>query len=214
MPQKRLSEKLQGLLDTHQEKGIHLQEALSTLGREGFGIALILLSFPSALPVPAPGYSTPFGLLILCLVYQLFRDYERIELPKRFESLKIGPSVTRKGLGFAIAVLRKMEFFLSARLTFLFKKGGRHLLAAAVAIMASLMILPIPLTNTAPAMVIFLMGVSMMEDDGLAALIALALSALGIAIYTGLLYLIITQGPEAVQTLIEEIGAYVKSLFA
>ena len=32
-----------------------------------FGFLLVILSLPSALPVPAPGYSTPFGVLIFLL---------------------------------------------------------------------------------------------------------------------------------------------------
>ncbi len=48
-----------------------LGDIVSAVGDRGFGILFVLLSLPSALPVPAPGYSTPFGVVLFLLSLQL-----------------------------------------------------------------------------------------------------------------------------------------------
>jgi hypothetical protein len=58
--------------------------------------------------------------------------------------------------------------------------------------------LPIPLTNTLPAMVIFLIGVGLSEEDGLLAIGAFAVGCLAVVLYGYIIYLVLSQGPEAV----------------
>ncbi|MEM7792408.1 MAG: exopolysaccharide biosynthesis protein, partial [Verrucomicrobiota bacterium] len=57
--------------------------------------------------------------------------------------------------------------------------------------------LPIPLTNTFPAMVIFLIGIGLSEEDGLLAIAAFGVGLAAVALYAYIIYLLITQGPEA-----------------
>ena len=40
---------------------IRLVDLLELAGKRVFGFLFVILSLPSALPVPAPGYSIPFG---------------------------------------------------------------------------------------------------------------------------------------------------------
>jgi hypothetical protein len=63
------------------------------------------------------------------------------------------------------------------------------------------MILPIPFTNTLPAMVICLFGISICENDGLLTLISIALSLLSLAFYAFIIILIMTLGPDALTNL-------------
>jgi hypothetical protein len=72
-------------------------------------------------------------------------------------------------------------------------------MGALIIAMAALMVLPIPLTNTAPAMVVFLLGAALTEDDGLLAAAAFAAGCLAVLLYAGVIYLLLTQGPEAIE---------------
>ena len=78
-----------------------------------------------------------------------------------------------------------------------------------VVVMAILMTLPIPTTNTFPAAVIFLIGVGLSEEDGLFCMVATALGIAAIALYASVIYTLITQGMEGVEGLKE----WVKNLF-
>ncbi|MEO0888190.1 MAG: exopolysaccharide biosynthesis protein, partial [Cyanobacteria bacterium J06648_10] len=50
---------------------VTLNEILEIAGERTFGFLFVLLSLPSALPIPAPGYSTPFGIVMFLLAVQL-----------------------------------------------------------------------------------------------------------------------------------------------
>jgi hypothetical protein len=65
--------------------------------------------------------------------------------------------------------------------------------------MALLMILPIPLTNTFPAMVIFLIGVGLTEKDGLFGIIAYSIGICAVTLYVLIIYTLVTRGLPAVE---------------
>ena len=66
-------------------------------------------------------------------------------------------------------------------------RRGKFFAGILIIIMAALMIVPIPLTNTAPAMVIFVIGVAMVEDDGLGLLLSCVLALLAVLLYLAVL---------------------------
>jgi len=67
----KLSLELENLIKTADPDGIKFGELLDILSLRGFGFLLVLLSLPSALPIPAPGYSSPFAFLIILLALQI-----------------------------------------------------------------------------------------------------------------------------------------------
>jgi len=179
---------------------VKLADVLEIAGERSFGFLFVLLAFPSALPVPAPGYSIPFGILMLWLAVQLVVGRER---PYFFQSwldrdvpLKAVQGVLAKGLPWLqrIEVLSRPRFsYICTSLT------GRVVLGLAIALMSISMMVPIPGTNTLPAMGIFVVGFGLLEDDGLISLSGLVLCAMGGTLST----LILIFGYEAVKAGIE-----------
>jgi hypothetical protein len=78
---------------------------------------------------------------------------------------------------------------------------GRVLMGLLVMAMAVLMMIPIPMTNTFPAFVIFLIGIGLTEDDGLFAIGACLVGVLAVALYAALVWAMIVYGPEVVTTI-------------
>ncbi|MEM9227800.1 MAG: exopolysaccharide biosynthesis protein, partial [Verrucomicrobiota bacterium] len=68
-----------------------------------------------------------------------------------------------------------------------------------VIIMSLLMCIPIPGTNTFPAMVIFLIGVGLSEDDGLLAIAACLVGTVAVMIYAAMIYILVVYGWEGLQ---------------
>lgn len=184
------------------ERSIPLSELMDNLGSKGFGLLLVFLSLPSALPIPAPGYSSPFGIAIALISLQLLLGRTSLKLPKSLEKIEFKSGITQKILMSAIHFLDKIETFIKPRWPQMQNKTVEILIALTLILMATLMILPIPMTNTLPAMIIFLMAVSLSENDGLLTLLSLGLSSIVLAFYLCVLYLIIDRGPEALKTLI------------
>lgn len=204
-----LGETLRNLLRTGGETGLSLHEVTDAVGEKGFGLVLIVLSLPSALPVPAPGYSTPFGIAIGLVALQMLIGRDTLWLPERLGRTRIKPRIAEAMLGTASRFLGRIERFIHPRQQWIRDRFGQAALAIAVLFMAALMVLPIPLTNTAPAMVIFMIGVGLSEEDGLLAIGAFFVGCLAIVLYAAIIYLVFTQGVEA----IEPMKDWVKSLF-
>ena len=199
--EKSLKETLESILETTKSNSIQVSELFNNLGSKGFGIILVFLSLPSALPVPAPGYSTPFGIAIVLIAFQILIGKNSLKTPNSIKKITFSPNISQKILSFAISFLNKIEPFIKPRLLQFQSKQFRPFVAINLILLASLMILPIPFTNTLPAMVICLFGICICENDGLLTLISIALSLLSLAFYAFIIILIMTLGPDALTNL-------------
>lgn len=199
--EKSLKETLEHILEISKSESIQISELFSNLGSKGFGIILVFLSLPSALPVPAPGYSTPFGIAIVLIAFQILIGKSSLKTPNSIKKIEFSPNSTQKILGFAIQLLSKIEPFIKPRLSQFQGKQLRPLIAINLILLASLMIIPIPLTNTLPAMVICLFGISICESDGLLTLISIILSLFSLVFYVFIIIAIMTLGPDALSNL-------------
>jgi hypothetical protein len=198
LPHSSLAETLENALASEHENGPSIGEITDAVGEKGFGLLLLVLSLPSALPVPAPGYSTPFGIVIALIALQMLLGRQTVWLPERLQKIRIKPSLAKKMIGVACSFLRKIEHLIKPRQQWIRSRAGQSCLAIIIVIMACLMMLPIPLTNTFPAMVIFMIGVGLSEEDGLLAIAAFAIGCVAVLLYGYIIYLVATQGVEAV----------------
>ena len=201
-----LSTALAGLLAReHSAAGLTLGEVFQRIGDRGFGLLLIVLSLPSALPIPAAGYSTPFGIIIAVLALQMLAGRTSPWIPERAARTKLHGKFIDVMLGFFTKFFSKVEFLIRPRLTWVGSRPGRAFLGLLVLIMAGLMILPIPLTNTFPAFVIFLTGIGLTEEDGLFSIFAGVLGVLSTVLYGMVIYWFVRFGLEGIEMLKESI---------
>ena len=203
-----LSENLKRSLGDSSQSDISLKTILDNVDEQGFGLLLMTLSLPSALPIPAAGYSTPFGILFIVLGIQLLLGRHRPWLPQWALKRTMTRSFAEKTIGSAARWLAKIEPLVHPRLEWISSPFGSRFMSIVVIVMAALMTLPIPTTNTFPAGVIFLIGVGLSEKDGLFCLGACALGVAAIGLYAFVIYLLATQGMEGV----EQFKEWIKSL--
>jgi hypothetical protein len=186
----------------NQSDQVTLKEILGLAGERTFGFLFVLLALPSALPVPAPGYSIPFGIVMLLLALQLVAGRTRLWLPDSWKN-KAFPTQQVQGMVKAgIPWLRRLEAISRPRVTYVCTSlPGRTVIGVAIALMSISMMIPIPGTNTVPAMGIFVTGFGLLDDDGLISMGGLILCVLGGTISV----LILVFGTEAVKYAIEAI---------
>ncbi len=207
-----LSENLKSLVDPNNPQDLSLRRVLDAIEEKSFGLLLLILSLPSALPVPAPGYSTPFGIVLSILAIQMMKGHTKPVIPDKFKKISIGHKLAKRMIDAACKVLGLTERFIKPRFLWVGSRNGQRALGIVVLTMACLMILPIPYTNTFPAMVIFMLGVGLIEDDGLVCgagfIIGIFSILLYIGIIVGLIYLfnehgweILENGKEAIKAL-------------
>ncbi|MGD1875611.1 MAG: exopolysaccharide biosynthesis protein [Mastigocoleus sp.] len=175
----KLSKELhQFFFEGEQTSHVTLETILQIAGESIFGFLFVVLSLPSAIPVPAPGYSIPFGVLMLILAGQLIIGREKPWLPKKMANSPIKLEVVQGILKIGLPWLRRIEGITRPRLPFVCKTfPGRVIIGSAIALMSVFMMIPIPGTNTLPAIGIFVTGFGLVEDDG-----AISLGGLGICL--------------------------------
>ncbi|MGB0564433.1 MAG: exopolysaccharide biosynthesis protein [Spirulinaceae cyanobacterium] len=146
---------------------VSLRNILALAGERGFGFLFVILSLPSALPVPAPGYSIPFGILLFILAMQFIVGAQR-PLLGGLGDWSVKTELAQKFATGGIPWLKRLEQIAKPRWVFICKHlPGRALIGGAIALMSVSMMIPIPGTNTLPAMGIFLIGLGLFEDDGI-----------------------------------------------
>ena len=203
-----LGKTLKDLLGTENQRGLSIQEITTAVGEKGFGLLLVVLSLPSALPVPAPGYSTPFGIVIALVALQLSFSRRTLWLPRMLANIRIKPKLAHSMLSSASNFLLKIEYYIKPRQRWIRSRLGQLGLSIVIIIMAFLMMLPVPLTNTFPAIVIFIIGVGLAEEDGLLALGAFFIGCFALFLYAGIIYLVLTQGAVAIEPIRDLIKSF------
>ncbi len=202
-PPEKLSSRLKPLLtQIDQAEGCTFGHLITTAGAEGFGFLLGLLAIPGALP---PGYSSPFGVLIFIVGWQLLRGQKTPTLPRWAMRLKIKKGICSKALGGALSLLSYLEKWSTPRWPALHKKGGRIWAGGIILLMGFLITLPIPFTHTIPAGVVLSIGLALSLRDGLLFSLAAILGSMVAAVYSGLAYALIIYGPETIIAAVAEL---------
>lgn len=194
----RLSAELeQFFFDDAQSEKVTLADILNLSGERTFGFLLVLLSLPSALPIPAPGYSVPFGIVMWLLAVQLIVGRRRPWLPGGWQQKGFKVVEVQKLVKAGLPWLKRIEVLSRPRLTGICTSFlGRVILGVAIALMSMSMMIPIPGTNTLPAIGIFITGFGLLDDDGLISLAGLTVCVLAGSL-SGVILFVGVQGTSA-----------------
>ena len=141
---------------------------VATQGR-GFDLLLVLICLPFLTPIPMIGLSTPFGLVVFLIGARLALGRQPW-LPRRLLEQELPRGFITKLLSAATRVVRWLEVLLRPRLDFLHEQRVYRRVAGTLIMLSGLLLLlplPIPLTNSFPALTVVLLAAGAMERDGL-----------------------------------------------
>ena len=191
------------------DKKVTLAEIFNLTEERIFGFLLAILSLPSALPVPAPGYSIPFGIAMFFLAIQLIMGRDRPWLPEKMLKGSMKLETVQKFVNMGTPWIKRIENVTKPRISyFCTSLPGKVILGIAIALMSISMMIPIPGTNTLPAIGIFVIAFGLLEDDGLICIAGLFICSLGVALTSSILIF----GKVAVERFIDLIKDYVTNL--
>ncbi|MDY6785027.1 MAG: exopolysaccharide biosynthesis protein [Cyanobacteriota bacterium] len=196
-------------LEEDRSSDIKLGDILALAGERTFGFIFVIVALPSAVPLPAVGYSIPFGLVLFTLAIQLIIGRKQPWLPQRVVNHPIKRKMAQKFVKAALPGLGKLEALTQPRMTFVCTSiPGRIVLGCAIALMATFMMIPIPGTNTFPALAIFIMGFGLVEDDGAISLGGLFVGAFVTVVMVSVVLAAIWGG----SSLLDALKAWIKNL--
>lgn len=184
------------------EGDVTLRELLAKTDHKSFGFFFVLLGLPIALPATPPGLSTPFGFLLGALALQVVLGRDTPWLPPQLLDRKMKRG-SQKFIGWMTKVLRFFERLLRPRLSFLYHdKVFRYFLGPVALLSAVVLSFPFPLTNSLPALAIFLIGLGMLEEDGLAGLAGVVVAMAGLALGVALVFFLVRFGPQGYEMMV------------
>lgn len=182
---RKLSEEFALILREFEVETVTLREVISLLHGRGFVLLLLLLALPFSTPVPLPGLSTPFGLIIALIGARLAWG-EKPWLPARLLDTRLPPHVFAKVFEFTRKIILGFERLLRPRLLWVTGSPRREQLHALPIVLCALLLLlplPIPFSNTIPAWAIMFTAAGLLERDGLFILAGYLTTLLGVAFF-------------------------------
>jgi len=186
-----LSELLHDLIaEAPSGSGFTLNHLLFRSEGRGIYLFMIILCLPFLQPMPLFGLSTPLGLMIMILALRHAVGWPP-RLPRRLGDRPLPEHFKQRILGGSARGLKRLERWVKPRRDrWLASAPSRWVHCSLIAILAFLLALPLPpfilFSNVVPGLVLVLICISMMEEDG--ALIWLAyLGIVGNLIYFGAL---------------------------
>lgn len=171
---------LDGLLRDANAERVTLGWLLDGLGDRSFGLVMLLLALLGAMP----GASAIVAPLLVILAVQMMLGHAGPVFPRRIAERSVPTQALARVLGRAVPVLRAIEGFVHPRWPTPFGATKRGV-GLVVVVLGVLLLAPIPLSNVPPALAIALLAIAWLEEDGILLCIALAASALLLAIAAG-----------------------------
>ena len=168
-PRPKFSQELRKLAEQFADHPTRISEILTATQGRGFNLLLLLIGLPFLTPIPLPGFSTPFGLVVLVIGARQALGRQPW-LPEKALQRELPARFIARLLGAASRIVRWLEVLLRPRLTFLHEQWVYRRIAGTLIMLSGLLLLlplPIPLSNSFPALTVVLLAAGAMERDGL-----------------------------------------------
>jgi hypothetical protein len=168
---------------------ISVGDLLTALGDRAIGALMFFFAAPNILPVP-PGVSTLLGAPLLFLSAQLMLGM-RPWLPGVITRRSISRDDLATLVRRIVPWLAKAEKLLKPRALVLVRPPVEYLVGLVCLVLAAILMLPVPLGNTLPALAISLLALGVLERDGVWIAIGLLASVVAGVVVSGVVWAMI-----------------------
>ncbi|EGQ8174229.1 exopolysaccharide biosynthesis protein [Vibrio vulnificus] len=159
----RTSDVIVELINQAQSPGITLRNLTDRLGDRTFGMLLMLIALFNVLPL----VSIIGGILIATLGVQMILGRRKAWLPSVILDRELPNEKVQAILRTFEPKVRKLEQYIYPRIQYMEAPVVDQVNGCIILLLGLLISLPFPFTNIAPAFVVMIMGLGLMERDGL-----------------------------------------------
>lgn len=185
---------------------ITVGDILDALDARAFGLATLIFSLPSIVPMP-PGVPTVVGVALLIVSFQMVIGRHELWLPRFLTKRSFSRPALVSALEKLAPRLEAIEKIAKPRLEILTAKVGTVLIGLVVMFMAIVLILPLPPGgNFPPALACAVLGMGLAERDGVIVLIGLVASAVATVAVSLVTVLFIKSLPEFIDWVSKSLG--------
>lgn len=177
-----LSVTLRTALDPNHDGRVTVGEVADRVAERGFGLLLTLLALPTMIPILPPGASGVVGAMYALLGLQMLLGLPHPWLPQKVRRYSLSPRVVVGLQTHGVAFMERLERFSRPRWTFFEQQPALRFVALLIIAIGMVLFLPLPFMNTIPALGLMMIGIGLINRDGLFILLGSLLS-LGLLLF-------------------------------
>ncbi len=185
---RRTSVLLRDFLEAHTGPRISLGALVDALQDRGFGVLLFIFAFPNLIPLNIPFVSSVLGFPLVLLAAQLTYGRHKPWFPDWLTEQSFPREGFTKVALRALPYLERAERLLQPRLPAFVSWTAERFVGAFVLILAIVLTLPILFGNWLPACAISIIGLAIVEKDGLAVLVGVGVGIASLIVVWAVIY--------------------------
>jgi len=179
----RTSALLRDFAATVSRERVSVGEIVAALGDRGLGVLIAIFAIPNMLPSAVPLGNTVVGIFPLIFAVHLAFGFDRLMLPAFVANRSVSASTFKALVPRVAAVLSWFERLLKPRLPGVTGMSIERVVGVISIVLALITMIPIPFAHNVPALALVLIGLGLIERDGLAIVIGSAIGIIGTVIY-------------------------------
>jgi len=168
---------MQALLEEAPSGHVSLGWVIERLGARSFGLLMFLL----ALVALVPGLSGLIGVLLMIPAFQMIMARRAPVLPRFISRRQIPTARLARLILRVVPLLRRAERLFKPRWPTPFETT-RRVVGAVIMLLGVTLIEPVPFSHVIPSLVIMLVAIAYLEEDGVMLCVALAVALASLAI--------------------------------
>ncbi|MBS0279588.1 MAG: exopolysaccharide biosynthesis protein [Proteobacteria bacterium] len=182
-PPEKTSQLLRQFADQLGGERVSLEDVVASLGDRGLGVLMAIFAVPNIFPAPIPFGNVIFGIPVIILAVHLMLGWPRLVLPKSIARRSIGASVLKSITPRLAGMLARIEPLLKPRLPAVSTPAAERVIGLICVVLSILSALPIPFGHMVPALALMVIGLGLIEHDGVAILLGAALGIAGVLVF-------------------------------
>jgi hypothetical protein len=166
-------------------------DIVAVLRDRAFALLVVLLGLPNCLPMPPP-IPLICGLLLMLVAAQIAAGMSAPWLPRMLLGRSIARSDVERAVNRAVPLLRRLERWSRPRMSVFESALGMRGMGLILLTLAMALIVAAPVVGQIPlGLAVCLVGLGLVERDGVVVLVGLGIGALGVALNAGFVYAIV-----------------------
>lgn len=183
---------------------ISLGTLIKSFGNRAFGALIFVFALPVCVPIAIPGISAILGAPLLLLAWQLMRGRAQPWLPEVMRKRSLRHADFAAILHRILPWIRRIERLVGPRLIRLTTPRAEQAVGLLAFVLALILFLPVPFGNTVPAIAIAILGLAVLERDGLAVIVGAVIGLAGLAMVSGVIFGLMKAAIYLVQSVISQ----------
>jgi hypothetical protein len=177
---------------------VSLEDIVSGLGDRGLGVLMAIFAVPNIFPSTVPFGNVITGVPVIILAVHLMLGWRRLVLPGFLARRSMGAATLKSFAPKLAAALARIEPLLTPRLPAISSLAAERIIGVICLILSILSALPIPFGHMVPALALMVIGLGLIEHDGVAILLGAALGLAGAILFGLVVFGLATKLPHLI----------------